>query len=176
MRKIFTLCLIAAATLSMSSCDKIKQLISSEESPVTIEADGDERDVEEECEDIEGDFDEAIEAEIAHECDMIDEVSRRAEASTRDEVTTGKCSTDDAMQYNWLSERKVTASDLAGLSKGELRILRNAIYARHGYKFKNAQLREYFSSFSWYEPLYDDVNSSLSKTEQYNVDFIQSYE
>lgn len=49
----------------------------------------------------------------------------------------------------------LTEADLAGLSKEELRLARNEIYARHGRKFKDAALNEYFMSKSWYVPLID---------------------
>lgn len=78
-------------------------------------------------------------------------------------------------QYSWLSERRVTYDDIAGLSKAERRILRNAIYAMHGRKFKSADLQQYFSQYSWYVPVNTEVYD-LNKIEEYNVKFIQQYE
>ncbi|MCD2491251.1 YARHG domain-containing protein [Lacrimispora sp. NSJ-141] len=49
----------------------------------------------------------------------------------------------------------LTEADLVGLTKEQLRIARNEIYARHGRKFKDAALNEYFMSKSWYTPLYE---------------------
>ena len=46
----------------------------------------------------------------------------------------------------------LTEADLAGLTREELRLARNEIYARHGRKFKDAALNEYFLSKSWYHP------------------------
>lgn len=83
---------------------------------------------------------------------------------------------DRESQYDWLSERKVTTADLAGKPAGELRIMRNAIMAKHGYIFKSQDLAEYFSGFSWYKPLYNDVTSMLSAVEAANVQFIKKYE
>ena len=37
-------------------------------------------------------------------------------------------------------------------SKEDLRILRNTIYAKYGYKFKSADLNEIFSKCDWYSP------------------------
>lgn len=68
--------------------------------------------------------------------------------------------------FTWLSERLVTEDDLAGLDAEELRILRNAIFAVHGYKFKSSELQEYFSKFSWYEPLSNDVSGMMNSIEQ----------
>lgn len=82
----------------------------------------------------------------------------------------------DENQYDWLSDRLVTAADLQGKTAGDLRLMRNAIFARHGYKFKSDDLTEYFNNFSWYNPLYRDVNDRLSNIEKKNIDFISKYE
>ncbi len=79
-------------------------------------------------------------------------------------------------QYAWLSDRLVKASDLEGKTAGDLRLMRNAIFARHGYIFKSDDLKEYFSEFDWYEPRYADVSNRLSGIEQKNIAFIQKYE
>ena len=77
--------------------------------------------------------------------------------------------------YSWLSEREVTASDVANLSKSELRILRNAIYAMHGHKFKSEDLTRHFSQYSWYHPE-GDMSYALTSLERKNVEIIKSYE
>lgn len=81
--------------------------------------------------------------------------------------------TDD---YSWLSTRLATESDVTGKSKQEIRILRNAIFARHGYKFKDKSLQQHFSKFSWYKPQYADVSGQLNSIEQKNVSFLRSHE
>lgn len=78
--------------------------------------------------------------------------------------------------YDWLSNYRVTHSDIVGKSGSELRIMRNYIYARHGYKFKSKDLQQYFAQYSWYTPLYSDVSGALNATEKANVQFIKSYE
>lgn len=78
--------------------------------------------------------------------------------------------------YDWLSERYATPSDVAGLNKDELRIMRNYIFARHGYIFKSQDLKDYFSNYYWYEPLYNNVTPMLNDTELRNIDFIKRYE
>jgi hypothetical protein len=74
------------------------------------------------------------------------------------------------------STRLLTESDLQGLSKQELRILRNEIFARHGRKFKSEDLRDYFSTKDWYSPQYDEVTHLLNTIEKKNVEFIQRHE
>ena len=78
--------------------------------------------------------------------------------------------------YPQASERLLTAADLAGMDSWDLIIIRNEIYARHGYKFKLQKLRDYFNQQGWYNPRYDNVESMLSVIEQKNVMFIKSFE
>lgn len=45
-------------------------------------------------------------------------------------------------------------SDIASLNANDRRLLRNYIYAKHGYIFNDSQLSSYFRKFDWYQPLY----------------------
>lgn len=77
------------------------------------------------------------------------------------------------------STRALTASDLAGLTKDQLRIARNEIYARHGRRFKDAGLQQYFDSQSWYQGTIapDQFDEGvLSEVEKANIDLIKKYE
>ncbi len=71
------------------------------------------------------------------------------------------------------SERKLSSYELEILDKNQIKILRNEIYARHGYIFKNKELKEYFESQDWYEAHYEDVSHLLTKIEQENIAFIK---
>lgn len=70
----------------------------------------------------------------------------------------------------------LTDSDIKGLSKYDLALARNEIYARHGRKFQTAEYSNYFSSKSWYSinPNYNysDDNSNLNEIESKNVSFL----
>ena len=57
-----------------------------------------------------------------------------------------------------------------------LKIMRNEIFARHGYKFKTKDMTDYFGAQEWYRPQHDDVASRLSETEQINIALIQILE
>lgn len=50
------------------------------------------------------------------------------------------------------SSRKLTISETEQMSKAELALARNAIYARHGYQFNNPDLKEFFAKQSWFKP------------------------
>ncbi len=72
---------------------------------------------------------------------------------------------------------RLTDADVAGLSKSEIRILRNTIYARHGRSFKSSDLNNYFRGFSWYNPYRSEVPpSELSAIEKHNINLLSKYE
>lgn len=82
----------------------------------------------------------------------------------------------DPTMYDWLGERKVTAEDLTGKTPGDLRLMRNSIFARHGYIFKSDDLTEYFSNFPWYKPTSPNVDNLLSPLEKENIAYIKKFE
>lgn len=78
-------------------------------------------------------------------------------------------------QFNWLSEKELAAQDLSNYSKSDLRLLRNAIYALHGYKFQSSDLKEYFGNFSGYVPKTSNI-PDFNAIEQANINLIKSME
>lgn len=76
-----------------------------------------------------------------------------------------------------LDHYELTHEDLANLSKSQLRLLRNEIYARHGYIFKSKDLQDYFGSMPWYIGSISNQNDvPLNSTERKNIAMIQKYE
>lgn len=75
----------------------------------------------------------------------------------------------------------ITESDLNGMSKEQVSLARNEIYARYGYSFGSETVRKYFLQQSWY---YEDpaINANtfgvnnLSDCERINLETIQQYE
>lgn len=61
-------------------------------------------------------------------------------------------------------------------SKQSLRLLRNLIYAKHGYKFKSEDLKKIFSEFDWYKPNDNFSEDSFSNWEKSEIKDIQRYE
>jgi hypothetical protein len=78
--------------------------------------------------------------------------------------------------YYYISEDPLWLEDLVSFSKGDLRLLRNAIYAQYDYKFDSPDLINYFSKFKWYNSTEDDVDSLLTDTDRRNIDFIKTIE
>lgn len=79
-------------------------------------------------------------------------------------------------RYRWLQERYATEEDIEGMTSEELRIMRNFIFAYHGYIFNSDDLTEYFSQYPEYSPEYSYVTSDLNPVELENIEFIKSYE
>ncbi|WP_411342055.1 YARHG domain-containing protein [Sphingopyxis sp. J-6] len=72
------------------------------------------------------------------------------------------------------SERLLTPADIANFGLLELRIARNEIFARHGFRFRDPRLTRHFSQFDWYRPTSDNVQ--LSAIEKANVSLLKSAE
>ena len=60
--------------------------------------------------------------------------------------------------------------------KSTLRIMRNAILARHGYRFQSKDFQEYFTNEPWYKPAASNDGIRLSFIEQLNIELIKQME
>lgn len=69
----------------------------------------------------------------------------------------------------------VNNDELSGLSKSQLRILKNEIYARKGHTFSSKDMKDYFSNYSWYRPLNNNAKIKLNDIETQNVALIDKY-
>lgn len=70
--------------------------------------------------------------------------------------------------------RLLQASEIAALSKSELRIARNEIFARHGRRFNSPELKSYFARFDWYKPVSAEVQ--INAVEKTNAAALQAEE
>jgi hypothetical protein len=76
----------------------------------------------------------------------------------------------------WLNGwRYFQSADLRYVTKEQLKIARNEIYARHGHIFQTKDIQVYFSKQSWYRenPYF---TGKLTDIETYNVELIKSRE
>ena len=71
---------------------------------------------------------------------------------------------------------ELTSDFVSNLSKADIFILRNSIFARHGFAFRDKQLRMYFEQFDWYMPVFGDVKDELTEVEKRNIDLLLRYE
>ncbi len=92
------------------------------------------------------------------------------------ESSGDQLSTSSQGRFPFTATRLVDISDLSGLSKQDLKIMRNEIFARHGFIFKTPEMKAYFTAQSWYHGQYDDVVLMLSNIEKQNVILIKKYE
>lgn len=83
--------------------------------------------------------------------------------------------TGDYAKFN-ASTQLLTTDDVANLKAADLLLLRNSIFARHGYAFKKPALRSFFEPQDWYIPVSTDVSNSLTPLEKKNVALLMRYE
>lgn len=76
-------------------------------------------------------------------------------------------------------DRLLTGSELNDKSAAQLRLIRNAIYARHGRPFRDAGLRQYFSKQSWYKVDASwssaDDDQRLNATDRQNAALVDKF-
>jgi len=101
--------------------------------------------------------------------DLFDNYDRRGEDNE------GEFLTEDVIKHN-ASSTELKAKDVENMYKGDLEVLRNSIYARHGYSFKNRKMRYVFDFIDWYIPVSTDIRSKLTALEKKNIDLLKRYE
>jgi hypothetical protein len=97
------------------------------------------------------------------------------DSSEQFEYEMGEFLTEDVTKIN-ASSHKLTAADVENMYKGDLEVMRNSIYARHGYTFRNRKMRTVFNMVDWYMPMYNDVSNELTPVEEENIALIKRYE
>ena len=101
------------------------------------------------------------------------------ETVTQEQLQNAYCP-EDYFAYNGLKfsklDSKLIDADLKDLDKAQLRLMRNAVYARHGRTFKSVDLQSLWECYTWYKknPNYSD--DLLTETDKYNIEIIKSYE
>ncbi|MEY2924611.1 MAG: hypothetical protein RLZZ337_1159 [Bacteroidota bacterium] len=83
--------------------------------------------------------------------------------------------TEKVFEYN-ASSQKLPKEYAENLTKADIFILRNSIYARHGYSFKDRKLREYFDWQDWYIPVHAYIKADITDLEKENIALLLKYE
>jgi hypothetical protein len=80
--------------------------------------------------------------------------------------------------YPHTSIRILKKAELVNMaSRIELKLMRNEIFARYGYKFEpNGFMDKHFNDQVWYQPQYEDVTPFLTDIEIQNVNKIKGTE
>jgi len=101
------------------------------------------------------------------------------ETVTQEQLKNAYCP-EEYFAYNGLDfsklDNRLNQSDIKDLTPAQLRLMRNAIYARHGRTFKSVDLQSLWECYTWYKknPNYSD--SLLTDIDKYNIELIQKYE
>ena len=79
-------------------------------------------------------------------------------------------------RFDYATNTLLNCQHFRRYKKSTLRIMRNAIMARNGYRFLSKDLQDYFSKEPWYKPAASNENIKLSFIEQLNVELIKAEE
>ena len=77
------------------------------------------------------------------------------------------------------AQRLLVYNDIANFTKQDMMLARNEIYARHGRKFSDEDVRSYFEAQTWYKGTVEPEAFSasvLSDIEQANVEYLKLHE
>lgn len=83
--------------------------------------------------------------------------------------------TEELPDYTFDHEQQLSIAALENMKKEDLALMRNEIYAYHGYRFKNTTLNTAFAARGYPVNL-DDVSDKLTSVDAHNLALIQSLE
>lgn len=92
--------------------------------------------------------------------------------------STGGVIPDDQPDLHFwpLDQFAISTADLDRLTREEIDIIRNELFARHGYVFTTDEWADFFDDYDWYVPDPSFTESGFSKLEKQNIDTIVLYE
>lgn len=99
-------------------------------------------------------------------------------AASTDNVDINKVDSPDYYFFTSSGSEKLLDTDVSKLSKQDLALARNEIFARHGLVFETEPFKSYFNKKSWYksDTNFKVSNGKLNNAELYNVQLIQKHE
>lgn len=100
-----------------------------------------------------------------------DEETGKTESYT---TSKNRIASDAVFKLN-ASKQKLTEKDLKNLRKLDLEIIKNSVFARHGYSFKKETYRSFFEQTDWYIPVSNNVDHELSPVEKENVALLNRF-
>lgn len=109
--------------------------------------------------------------------DRIEDLEEEETILTEDSSKTAEPEEIAGDTYLFPSDRMYIKDEhLDSLTREEIALIRNEVFARHGYIFQKEPYKSYFSSMPWYIPDEDFTDSAFSEIEKANVDAIVIYE
>lgn len=100
-----------------------------------------------------------------------DEETGKTETYT---ASKNRIASDAVFKIN-ASKQKLTEKDLKNLRKLDMEIIKNSVFARHGYAFKKQTYRNFFEQTDWYIPVSNNVDQDLSPMEKENVALLNRF-
>lgn len=97
------------------------------------------------------------------------------DGKTESYTTSKNRSASDAVFKLNASKQKLSEKDIKNLRKLDLEIIKNAVFARHGYSFKKETYRNFFEQTDWYIPVSNNVDNELSPMEKENVALLNRF-
>nr|WP_243186944.1 YARHG domain-containing protein [Clostridium muellerianum] len=101
-----------------------------------------------------------------------DKKASTEEKTDKNDTTSSeeKDANSDEYILPYSNKKPITKNDLKGLSKKQLQLARNEIFARHGYVF-GEPFKSYFKSKSWYKEdrSFTGEGKQLSALERHNI-------
>ncbi len=118
----------------------------------------------------------AVKAGVANiKCEAPNGIEATCTVTVKGDVPDTTVSYSEDTVFPDSSVRKLTRSEIAGLSKEDVQLAINDIYARNGYVFKKTHLYNYYSSKSWYNPNPNFTTKDFNEVERYNVNLLTEY-
>jgi hypothetical protein len=93
----------------------------------------------------------------------------------RNRTRSGYAHSNTPGQFPEGSDRLLADKDLEYLSPWGIKVITNEIYARHGMRFTDPELKRHFDEEKWYHARTSNVNGALTKTERQNLNFISNF-
>ena len=90
------------------------------------------------------------------------------------QVSKNRIASDAVFKIN-ASRQRLKEKDLKNLRKLDLEIIKNAVFARHGYAFKKQTYRNFFEQTDWYIPVSNNVDQDLTPVEKENVALLNRF-
>lgn len=107
--------------------------------------------------------------------DFVEKYTDSDTGKTESYTTSKNRVASDAVFKLNASKQKLTEKDLKNLRKLDLEIIKNSVFARHGYSFKKDTYRNFFEQTDWYIPVSNNVDSELTPMEKENVALLNRF-
>ncbi|REC43477.1 YARHG domain-containing protein [Chryseobacterium pennipullorum] len=107
--------------------------------------------------------------------DFVEKYTNEETGKTESYTTSKNRVASEAIFKLNASTQKLTEKELKNLRKLDLEIIKNSVFARHGYSFKKNTYRYFFEQTDWYIPVSNNVDNELSPLEKENVALLNRF-